>query len=197
MINKNDVIKFFDMCAADWDAQMIRDDKIIGKILDNAGVKQGSRVLDVACGTGVLIPDYLSRGVESVTAIDISTEMIKIAQSKYNQPGVRFICGDVMAADIGDNYDAIVIYNAFPHFSEPEKLVEVLSGKLKKGGRLTVAHGMSRERIDAHHMKAACKVSNGLMEAEKLAEIFNKYINTIEIISDDKMYQVVGERLII
>lgn len=194
MINKNEVIKFFDMYAADWDAQMVRDDKIIGTILDNAGVRAGSRVLDVACGTGVLIPDYLARGVESVTAIDISPEMVKIAQGKFNQPNVRIMCGDVMAADIGGDYDAIVIYNAFPHFAEPEKLVEILSDKLKKGGRLTVAHGMSRERIDAHHKGAASKVSNGLMEAEKLAEIFNRYINTIQIISDDKMYQVVGER---
>lgn len=194
MINKNDVIKFFDMYAADWDAQMVRDDKIIGTILDNAGVRAGSRVLDVACGTGVLIPDYLARGVESVTAIDISPEMVKIAQGKFNQPNVRIMCGDVMVADIGGDYDAIVIYNAFPHFAEPEKLVEILSDKLKKGGRFTVAHGMSRERIDAHHKGAASKVSNGLMEAEKLAEIFNRYINTIQIISDDKMYQVVGER---
>ena len=194
MINKNDVIKFFDMYAADWDAQMVRDDKIIGTILDNAGVRAGSRVLDVACGTGVLIPDYLARGVESVTAIDISPEMVKIAQGKFNQPNVRIMCGDVMVADIGGDYDAIVIYNAFPHFAEPEKLVEILSDKLKKGGRFTVAHGMSRERIDDHHKGAASKVSNGLMEAEKLAEIFNRYINTIQIISDDKMYQVVGER---
>ncbi len=194
MINKNDVIKFFDMYAADWDAKMVRDDKIIGTILDNAGVRAGSRVLDVACGTGVLIPDYLARGVESVTAIDISPEMVKIAQGKFNQPNVRIMCGDVMVADIGGDYDAIVIYNAFPHFAEPEKLVEILSDKLKKGGRFTVAHGMSRERIDDHHKGAASKVSNGLMEAEKLAEIFNRYINTIQIISDDKMYQVVGER---
>lgn len=194
MINKNDVIKFFDMYAADWDAKMVRDDKIIGTILDNAGVRAGSRVLDVACGTGVLIPDYLARGVESVTAIDISPEMVKIAQGKFNQPNVRIMCGDVMVADIGGDYDAIVIYNAFPHFAEPEKLVEILSDKLKKGGRFTVAHGMSRERIDAHHKGAASKVSNGLMEAEKLAEIFDRYINTIQIISDDKMYQVVGER---
>ncbi len=194
MINKNDVIKFFDMYAADWDAKMVRDDKIIGTILDNAGVRAGSRVLDVACGTGVLIPDYLARGVESVTAIDISPEMVKIAQGKFNQPNVRIMCGDVMVADIGGDYDAIVIYNAFPHFAEPEKLVEILSDKLKKGGRFTVAHGMSRERIDDHHKGAASKVSNVLMEAEKLAEIFNRYINTIQIISDDKMYQVVGER---
>ena len=72
MIDKNEVIEFFDRCAPYWNEDMVRSDEIIDKILDNAGVKAGSRVLDVACGTGVLIPDYLKREVASVTGVDIS-----------------------------------------------------------------------------------------------------------------------------
>lgn len=194
MIDKKDVIDFFDKCAPGWDADMIRNDDIINRILDNAGVKKGSRVLDVACGTGVLIPDYLSRDVSMVTAIDISSEMIKIAKSKFEDKKVEFICADVMEYDISEGYDSIVIYNAFPHFTQPDKLIEILSGKLKTNGKITVAHGMSRERIDAHHKGSACKVSNGLMEADKLADIFRKYTDVTDIISDDNMYQVVGKK---
>ena len=58
MINKNEVIEFFDRLAPSWDADMIRHDDVIDLILDNAGVKSDIRVLDVACGTGVLFPDY-------------------------------------------------------------------------------------------------------------------------------------------
>ena len=71
-MEKKNVAAFFDRCAAWWDADMIRNEPIIAKILDNAGVKAGADVLDVACGTGVLFPDYLSRRVASVTGIDIS-----------------------------------------------------------------------------------------------------------------------------
>lgn len=46
MIDKNEVIEFFDRCAPYWNADMVRSDEIIDKILDNAGVKAGSRVLD-------------------------------------------------------------------------------------------------------------------------------------------------------
>lgn len=53
MIDKADVIEFFDRCAPSWDAELIRSDRKINIILDNAGVGEGSRVLDVACGTGV------------------------------------------------------------------------------------------------------------------------------------------------
>ena len=184
MIDKKEVIEFFDKCAPGWDACMIRNDDIIQMILDNAGVKKDSRVL---------IPDYLSRDVSAVTAIDISSEMIKIAQSKFKDKRVEFICADVMEYDLCDGYDSVVIYNAFPHFTQPDRLIEILSGKLKAGGRITVAHGMSREKIDAHHKGRADKVSDGLMEADRLADIFKKYTNVINVISDDNMYQVVGE----
>ena len=193
MIDKADIIEFFDRCAPNWDAELIRSDRKISIILDNAGVKQGSRVLDVACGTGVLMPDYLSRGAE-VTGIDISPEMIKLAEQKYAGTGVRCICGDVEAADVGQDFDAIVVYNAFPHFPDPERLIFRLSGLLAEGGILTVAHGMSREKIDAHHHGSASKVSIGLMPAEQLAEIFGRHLNVTAVISDDGMYQVAGMR---
>ena len=55
-MNKTDVIEFFDRCAPSWDADMIKNDTIIGKILDNAEVEAGQDILDVACGTGVMFP---------------------------------------------------------------------------------------------------------------------------------------------
>ena len=79
-MNKQKIADFFDRCASWWDEDMIRNEEVIAKILDNGGVREGVHVLDVACGTGVLFPDYLSRGVASVTGIDISPEMVKIAQ---------------------------------------------------------------------------------------------------------------------
>ena len=194
MIEKKDVVAFFDEHAKTWDAEMIRSDEKIARILDNAGVSEGKRVLDVACGTGVLIGDYLKRGVKSVTAVDISPEMVRIAREKFPQENVRIVCGDAETADLGDVFDAIVIYNAFPHFPSPETLIAHLSSLLTPGGRLTVAHGSSRAAIDAHHHGAASHVSNGLMEADKLAGIFAEHLKVTTVISDDTMYQVVGEK---
>lgn len=193
MIDKADVIEFFDRRAPSWDAELIRSDRKINIILDNAGVREGSRVLDVACGTGVLIPDYIRRGAD-VTGIDISPEMIKLAERKYAGTGVRFICGDIETADVGQGFDAIVVYNAFPHFPDPERLIFRLSGLLAEGGVLTLAHGMSREKIDAHHHGSASKVSMGLMPAEQLAGIFGRYLDVTAVISDEDMYQVAGKR---
>ena len=188
------VIDFFDQAAAGWDAQLVRNEAVIRQILDNAGIRPGVSVLDVACGTGVLIPDYLERGAAQITAIDIAPEMARIAREKFPQENVRFVCGDAETAPLGEGFDAIVIYNAFPHFPDPERLVARLAALLAPGGRLTVAHGSSRADIDAHHHGAASRVSNGLMEAEALAAIFARHLRVTDVISTDEMYQVVGEK---
>ena len=192
MIETKEVIEFFDRLAPDWDAGMIRSDEIIGIILNNADVTAGKDILDVACGTGVLIPDYLKRNVASVTGIDISPKMAEIAKGKFPQKRVTILCGDVETTDFDRQFDCIVVYNAFPHFPDPGRLIQTLSTLLKPGGTLTVAHGMSREKIDAHHHGTASHVSNGLMPANDLAAIFEKHLTVTKVISDERMYQVVG-----
>ena len=194
MIDSKEVIAFFDRLAPDWDAEMIRSDEIIAAILDKAEVSAGKDVLDVATGTGVLIGDYLARGVASVTGIDISPNMARIAQGKYPQENVKILCGDVERTDFDRLFDCVVVYNAFPHFPDPARLIARLAALLKPGGTLTVAHGMSREKIDAHHLGAASRVSNGLMPAEELSAIFAAHLTVTAVISDDRMYQVVGKK---
>ena len=191
-MNKQDVISFFDRLAPQWDADMIRHDDIIGTILDLGNVTSGVDVLDVACGTGVLFPDYLARNVDSVTGIDISPEMAKIAQQKF--PQVQVICADVEEAEFDRKFDCIMVYNAFPHFPDPVRLIKVLSDLLKPGGTLTVAHGMSRAQIDHHHEGAASKVSVGLMHEDDLAKIFEAHLMVTAKVSDSRMYAVCGKK---
>ena len=191
-MSKKDIIEFFDGFAPQWDADMVRDEEVIATILDNAGVEAGVSVLDVACGTGVLIPDYLRRGAASVTAIDISPKMIDYATEKFPQSNVQLVCADVETMRFESPFDCIVVYNAFPHFFNPAHLIEKLAGDLKTGGILTVAHGMSRERINRHHSGSASKVSLSLMDVDALAELFAPFFDVTTKISNEKMYQVAG-----
>lgn len=191
-MNKQDVVAFFDRLAPQWDEELIRSDAIIAKILDGAGIGEGTQVLDVACGTGVLFPDYLQRQVGSVTAVDISPEMVKIAGSKYPDAPIRVLCADAETLPEDMVFDAIMIYNAFPHFPQPEKLIAGLCRHLRPGGSLTVAHGMSRAAIDRRHEGGASRVSVGLMHEDTLAALLGNYLRVTVKISDESMYQVTG-----
>ena len=191
-MEQQDVIRFFDRCAPSWDVGLVRNEAVISAILDNAGVQAGTDVLDVACGTGVLFPDYLKRGVASLTAIDISPEMVKLARQKY--PKVCVLCGDVEQTVFDQCFDVIMIYNAFPHFPDPARLIGCLARWVKPGGRLSVAHGMSREKLLQHHAGTASRVSVDLLEENELAALFAPYFDVDTVISDERMYQVAGRK---
>ncbi len=189
LMNKQDIISFFDSCAPTWDAEMIKSDEIIEDILNRANIRANTRVLDVACGTGVLFPYYTARGAD-VTGIDISPEMVKIARGNF--PDIETLCADAAEISFDEGFDAVMVYNAFPHFPNPRDAIRALSGHLKPGGVLTVAHGMGRDMINRHHEGKASKVSIGLMAASELAEIFNEFLDVTTVIDKADRYIVSG-----
>ena len=190
-MNKKEIISFFDDFAPTWDNMNERNDAVITKILDNCGIFEGTRVLDVACGTGVLLPDYISRKAV-VTGIDISAEMVKTAKEKH--PQIEIICGDAESVSFEEKFDAVMIYNAFPHFPNPQKLIENLAKALKIGGRISIAHGASREEINKCHSGKPSKISLPLPEAEEIKNLLTPFFNVDIVISDNKMYQISGTK---
>jgi demethylmenaquinone methyltransferase/2-methoxy-6-polyprenyl-1,4-benzoquinol methylase len=185
---KKDIIDYFDRCAPGWDAEVIRNEAVITAILDHAGIDCGMDVLDVGCGTGILFSDYLKRNVGSVTGIDISPEMAKIAASKY--PQVQVICGDAEHTAFDRKFDAVMVYNALPYFPDPAALIEALARAVKPGGRLSVANSMGFTQFRKKHGS----VSVSLVPEKELANLFAPFFDVDVIISNDRMYQVAGTR---
>lgn len=188
-MDKNQVISFFDDMAFCWDDNQVRSEEIISFILDKGEISEGKKVLDIACGTGVLFPDYISRKAE-VTGVDISSEMLRIAKGKF--PDIQVICADAEEYAFRKDYDAVMIYNAFPHFPQPENLIKNLSEALKKGGRLTVAHGISEKDLEKCHATVAKSVSVPLPSKEKLSEMMSELFSVDVMISDEEKYIVSG-----
>lgn len=190
-MSKKDVADFFDRLAPYWDAELVVDLEKINGILDCGEVKQGVRVLDVACGTGVLFPFYTERKVSHVLAVDLSPQMAKIAAARATGQ-IHVVCRDIEEMEGTGDYDCCVVYNAFPHFPDPAGLIGSLAGWLRPGGRLTVAHSMSIEQLNRHHAGAAAKVSRGAMPAPELAALFSRWFSVDTAISDGEKYIVSG-----
>ena len=188
-MKKSDIIAFFDSRAQFWDAEMIKSDEIIETILDNVKASAGMNVLDVACGTGILFKDYLNRGAV-VTGVDISSGMLRVAKEKF--PDIELICADAEEYVFEKKYDSVMIYNAFPHFPCPQKLIRNLAEALKAKGRLTVAHGLSEKELEKCHSTVAKDVSLPLPSKEKLCEIMSELFDVDVMISDEEKYTVSG-----
>lgn len=188
-MDKKQITAFFDAMAENWDENQERNENAISFILTKGGITNGVKVLDVACGTGILFPDYISRGAK-VTGIDISSEMLGIAKDKF--PDTELICADAETYVFDKKYDAVMIYNAFPHFPNPEKLISNLSKALDVNGRLTVAHGISEEELEKCHSGIAKDISLPLPSKEKLSLMMSELFKVDVMISDEEKYIVSG-----
>ena len=73
---------FFNSLAKDWDARQKLSDDDVFNLVKLANINPGDKVLDVACGTGIIDKHLLKLGAKNVVAIDLSENMIAIAKSK-------------------------------------------------------------------------------------------------------------------
>ena len=192
-IDTTQVKSFFDRLAPTWDSTREANTAAIRRILDAADIVPGVTVLDVACGTGVLFPFYLERQARHITGVDLSEEMIRVAAGKFQDERVTLLAQDVEQLPPGQ-YDRIVIFNAFPHFPDPRRLLSALAGHLGPGGRLTIAHDRSRHAINGHHQQQASQVSLGLPPAEEVAQLFPEGFHVDTLADSDELY-IVSARL--
>lgn len=188
-VDTTQVKSFFNQLAPTWDSTREPNIAAIRRILDTADITPGVTVLDVACGTGVLFPFYLERQVSHITGVDLSEEMIRIAAGKFHDPRITLLAQDVEQLP-SSRYDRVVIFNAFPHFPDPQRLLDTLAGHLHPDGRLTIAHDRSRHAINGHHQQQANQVSLGLPTAEEVAHLFPKVFDVDTLVDNDEIYIV-------
>jgi SAM-dependent methyltransferase len=102
-----------------------------------ARLKQGDRVLDVACGAGYVAARASAQGAEAI-GLDFAAAQIRLAEQTY--PGTRFMEGDAEALPFPDRHFNVV-FNAFglPHVPYPDKVVVEAYRVLKPGGRFGYA----------------------------------------------------------
>lgn len=107
----------------------------IAAVLTSFGVKMGSEVLELGCGTGRFTAQ-LSEYDYKVSGIDLSPSMIKIAKHKY--PGLEFKTADMTEYYDDDRYSAIVsVCDSINYLAGSEALTNMFAcaaRSLKKGG---------------------------------------------------------------
>jgi demethylmenaquinone methyltransferase/2-methoxy-6-polyprenyl-1,4-benzoquinol methylase len=191
--------EFFNALAEKWDDVSNHDPMKVCRMLGMLNIQKGSSVLDVGTGTGVMIPYLMQRAGESgkITAIDMAEQMLKAAQSKYASPNVEFVCGDVLEYNLpAGAYDAVVCYSVFPHFQDKQAAIRVLSGYLKKGGKLLIGHTQSRDMINRMHQDAPEPVKGDTLPdmASIRSNMEAAGLVVVNWVDDGDMFAAVGKK---
>jgi len=106
------------------------------RAVDLARVGPGSRVLDVATGTGDLAIALAGRGAE-VVGSDFSEGMLAVARGKA--PSLRWEQGNALALPYGDaEFDAATVGFGARNFSDLERGLSEMVRVVRPGGRVVV-----------------------------------------------------------
>ena len=106
-------------------------------LLTAADVNAGMKVLDVACGSGVVAKHAARRGA-IVTGVDLSPRMLDLA--KRLNPGCAFREASVDAMPFNDGaFDAVVCAFGIGHFPDPPAAVAECARLARTGGTCAFA----------------------------------------------------------
>jgi demethylmenaquinone methyltransferase / 2-methoxy-6-polyprenyl-1,4-benzoquinol methylase len=104
-----------------------------------ARVERAGRVLDLACGTGILTYMFRERFPEcEVVGVDVSPEYLEIARERARERGddkVSFVLGLAEEAPLTGRFDVITSCY-LPKYADLSKLVPRLTERLEEGGLL-------------------------------------------------------------
>lgn len=179
-MSTTEVRDFFNKIAPRWDNVDDHDYKRLDELLDAIKIKEGEKVLDLACGTGIISERLYQRSQKQIIAMDISEEMIALAKKK-NIPAnhVKFVNQDFLSYD-GDKFDVIVIFNAYPHFLDLEGFKKSLISSLNPGGRFAIVHDLSRKALHDCHNGEANLISRELLDPITEGDFYSKEFTTLE-----------------
>lgn len=191
----NRVETFFDSLACTWDKSETCPREFKLSLLNELGIAKGDKVLDLACGTGVVTGLIHELSDTEVVGVDISNNMIEIAKEKYkDEEWATFVHADFLNWNANRMFDDVVIYNAYPHFLEPIVLSKKLASVLNKGGKVAILHSLSREDLSFHHSGRAISVSRNLMEPSREVDFFKNEFDVITSKEDDKSIVIILQK---
>lgn len=128
-----------------WDEVDPRFEPVVDGVLRRAGLRPGERVLDLGTGTGAVAAKAAAAvGPEGdVLAVDISPEMLALAQRRLDQPGVaayRVEEGGAEAIPAPDGaIDAVLASLSLMYVIDRDAAARELARVLRPGGRVVAA----------------------------------------------------------
>ncbi len=116
-----------------WHSEAYTYLKQIGEVKD-------LKILDLACGEGVYSRYFKQQGAARVVGVDISAEMIGLAQAiEHETPlGVEYVVADVAELAKIDEFDLVVasyLLNHAPNQATLLKMLQAIAKNLKPQGR--------------------------------------------------------------
>jgi ubiquinone/menaquinone biosynthesis C-methylase UbiE len=128
-----------------WAKNEIGPFNVTNGLIKSAKIKSGQKVLDLACGTGLVTKKILNRVGKNgeVYGIDSSIAALKIAKKWVgDKKNIHFVRGDAETIEFNTKFDAITCQFALFFFPNEQRVLKNMKKFLKKNGIIALSiHG--------------------------------------------------------
>lgn len=206
MAHKKIIQRYYSKRARDYDRQKIRtwkselgfEAKILNEVVNAVSQMRDGLILEAGVGSGRVTLSLMEEISPQLIGLDLSKEMLKIAQKKMSPYKQKFnlILGDAERLPFRNKvFDAIICISTLHYFSSPQTSLEEFSNALKKGGvfvygdvtmhELDCDNFLDRlEKAISHAHVRYCRPS----EMKKLMESCGIRVNKMEVVPYKKSY---------
>ena len=128
-----------------WAKNEIGPFNVTNVLIKSAKIKSGQKVLDLACGTGLVTKKILNKVGKNgeVYGIDSSYSALKIAKKWVgDKKNIHFVRGDAETIEFNTKFDAITCQFALFFFPNEQRVLKNMKKFLKKNGIIALSiHG--------------------------------------------------------
>ena len=112
---------------------------ITGRLLKDAGLFTGMKVLDIGSGAGdvAFAAAELVGSEGEVLGVDMNPEILETARTRAEAAGlanVQFMAGDVQTLDLSNDFDALIGRLVLTYLPDPAATLKQLATHLRPGG---------------------------------------------------------------
>ncbi len=159
---------FFNTYAEKWDNEETVTPEKYRRIIEEAGISKGQRILDVGTGTGVLIPYILeaTHGDVEIFAVDYAEKMLEKLRMKKFPGNIKIFLMDIHKTDFeGSYFDRVTVNSCYPHFKNKKTVLKEIYRILKPDGICTICHPTGNKHVNHIHKNSHPVISNHVLES--------------------------------
>ncbi len=164
-----------------------------------APIRKNDVILDVGCGSGVLVPYILRRlGTKGrLHEVDYADKMIEVNRRLHSDPRIKFHVADINDLSLTKkSCNGIFCFSCFPHFRNKPRVMRSMTSVLKKNGWLILAHFDSPEALNHHHASSHMAVKHDRMPDEAtIRSLFTGAgLTIVRHVNKDNFYAFLAKR---
>lgn len=130
--------------AESWDSAFERTHR---RYLEALRIRDGSTVIELACGRGGFAEFVAANSAGEVLGIDVSRSQLSHAR-RHKRPNLRFLHHDIMRVDdLQERFDSVVLMDADCYLPDKGTAVERIAQIMKPGGRFLLVAWCKREGL--------------------------------------------------